>query len=94
MKRRLPAKAEPVLTPDVIAPEIIESARQTLSMERANAVIAFLLQNCHVPLRHIVAPGAMGVADPAAPNETPDGRAENRRVDVKVVVNKGVAGGM
>jgi OOP family OmpA-OmpF porin len=67
---------------------------QTLSMERANAVIAFLLQNCHVPLRHIVAPGAMGVADPAAPNETPDGRAENRRVDVKVVVNKGVAGGM
>jgi len=67
---------------------------QTLSMERANAVIAFLLQNCHVPLRHIVAPGAMGVADPAAPNETPDGRAENRRVDVKVVVNKGVSGGM
>lgn len=34
MKRRLPAKAEPVLTPDVIAPEIIESARQALSMER------------------------------------------------------------
>ena len=67
---------------------------QQLSMERANAVIAFLLQNCHVPLRHIVAPGAMGVADPAAPNETADGRAENRRVDVKVVVNKGIAGGM
>jgi hypothetical protein len=35
MKRRLPAKAEAVLTPEVIAPEIIESARQTLSMERA-----------------------------------------------------------
>ena len=43
MKRRLPAKAEPVATPEVIAPEIIESAmesamessRQTLSMERA-----------------------------------------------------------
>ena len=67
---------------------------QQLSMERANAVIAFLLQNCHVPLRHIVAPGAMGIADPAAPNETADGRAENRRVDVKVIVNKGIAGGM
>ncbi len=67
---------------------------QTLSMERANAVIAYLLQNCHVPLRHIVAPGAMGVADPKAPNETANGRAENRRVDVKVIVNKGVAGGM
>lgn len=67
---------------------------QQLSMDRADAVVAFLLQNCKVPLRHIVAPGAMGVADPAAPNETADGRAENRRVDVKVIVNKGLAGGM
>jgi OmpA-OmpF porin, OOP family len=67
---------------------------QQLSMDRAQAVVAFLLQNCNVPLRHIVAPGAMGIADPAAPNETADGRADNRRVDVKVLVNKGVAGGM
>jgi OmpA-OmpF porin, OOP family len=67
---------------------------QQLSMDRAQAVVAYLLQNCSVPLRHIVAPGAMGIADPAAPNETADGRADNRRVDVKVVVNRGVAGGM
>jgi OmpA-OmpF porin, OOP family len=67
---------------------------QELSMDRADAVVAFLLQNCRVPLRHIVAPGAMGVADPAAPNETAGGRAANRRVDVKVIVNKEVAGGM
>jgi OOP family OmpA-OmpF porin len=67
---------------------------QELSMDRADSVVAFLLQNCKVPLRHIVAPGAMGVADPAAPNETANGRAENRRVDVKVIVNKGVAAGM
>ena len=67
---------------------------QRLSMDRADAVVAFLLQNCKIPLRHIVAPGAMGIADPAAPNETAEGRAENRRVDVKVLVNRGVAGGM
>jgi outer membrane protein OmpA-like peptidoglycan-associated protein len=67
---------------------------QKLSMDRADAVVAFLLQNCKVPLRHIVAPGAMGVSDPAAPNETASGRAENRRVEVKVIVNKGIAGGM
>jgi outer membrane protein OmpA-like peptidoglycan-associated protein len=67
---------------------------QQLSMDRADAVVAYLLQNCHIPLRHIVAPGAMGVSDPAAPNESADGRAENRRVDVKVIVNRGVAGGM
>jgi OOP family OmpA-OmpF porin len=65
---------------------------QQLSMDRAQAVIAYLLQTCRIPLRHIVAPGAMGEADPAAPNEVADGRAENRRVEVKVLVNRGVAG--
>jgi outer membrane protein OmpA-like peptidoglycan-associated protein len=65
---------------------------QQLSMDRAQAVVAYLLQNCRIPLRHIVAPGAMGEADPKAPNEIADGRAENRRVEVKVLVNRGVAG--
>jgi len=65
---------------------------QQLSMDRAQAVIAYLLQNCHIPLRHIVAPGAMGEAAPVATNESPDGRAENRRVEVKVLVNRGLAG--
>jgi len=66
---------------------------QQLSMDRAQAVVAYLLQSCNVPSRHIVAPGAMGIVDPAAPNETASGRAENRRVEVKVLVNRGVAGG-
>jgi outer membrane protein OmpA-like peptidoglycan-associated protein len=65
---------------------------QKLSMERAQNVIAFLLQNCNVPVRRIIAPGAMGEAAPVASNETAQGRAENRRVEVKVLVNKGVAG--
>jgi len=65
---------------------------QNLSMERAQNVIAFLLQNCNVPVRHIVAPGAMGEAAPVASNETAAGRAENRRVEVTVLLNKGLAG--
>lgn len=65
---------------------------QKLSMERAQNVIAYLLQNCDVPVRHIVAPGAMGEVAPVASNETAAGRAENRRVEVKVLLNKGVAG--
>lgn len=65
---------------------------QKLSMERAQGVIAFLLQTCNVPVRHIVAPGAMGEAQAVATNETAEGRAENRRVEVKVLVNKGLAG--
>ncbi len=66
---------------------------QQLSKERAQAVVAYLLQDCHVPAKNIAAPGAMGEAHPAASNETAYGRAENRRVDLKLLVNKGVAGG-
>jgi len=65
---------------------------QQLSMDRAQAVIAYLIQDCNIPVRHVIAPGAMGTADPSAPNETAQGRAENRRVEVKVLVNKGIAG--
>jgi OOP family OmpA-OmpF porin len=65
---------------------------QKLSMDRAQNVIAFLLQSCNVPVRHIIAPGAMGEAQAVATNETKAGRAENRRVEVKVLVNKGLAG--
>lgn len=64
---------------------------QKLSMDRAQAVIAYLIQDCNVPVRRIVAPGAMGIAAPASPNETAKGRAENRRVEVKVLVNRGLA---
>jgi OOP family OmpA-OmpF porin len=65
---------------------------QQLSEDRAKAVVAYLIQQCGVPLRHVVAPGAMGIYQPAASNETKAGRAENRRVEVKVLVNKGIAG--
>jgi len=63
-----------------------------LSMDRAQNVIGYLIQDCNVPVRHIVAPGAMGEAAPVASNETKAGRAENRRVEVKVLVNRGVSG--
>lgn len=65
---------------------------QKLSMDRAQEVIAFLIQNCNVPVRRIVAPGAMGAAAPVASNETSQGRSKNRRVEVKVLVNRGLAG--
>ena len=63
-----------------------------LSEDRAKGVIAFLMQQGNVPIRHIVAPGAMGEYGATATNETSAGRAENRRVEVKVLVNKGIAG--
>jgi len=68
------------------------SMNQQLSMDRAQTVIAYLLQDCNITVRHIVAPGAMGTADPAAPNETAQGRSDNRRVEVKVLLNRGLSG--
>ena len=63
-----------------------------LSERRAKAVITFLMQQGGVPVRHIVSPGAMGEYGAPASNETKAGRAENRRVEVKILVNKGIAG--
>jgi outer membrane protein OmpA-like peptidoglycan-associated protein len=65
---------------------------EMLSEDRAKAVVRYLIQQCNVPVRHVVAPGAMGEYQPVAPNETKEGRAENRRVEVKVLVNKGIHG--
>jgi OOP family OmpA-OmpF porin len=67
---------------------------QKLSMDRAQEVVAFLIQNCNVPVRRVVASGAMGAAVPAASNETSQDRAQNRRVEVKVLVNRELVGGM
>jgi len=63
-----------------------------LSEDRAKAVVTWLMQQGGVPIRHIIAPGAMGEYGSKAPNETKAGRAENRRVEVKVLVNKGIVG--
>jgi outer membrane protein OmpA-like peptidoglycan-associated protein len=63
-----------------------------LSEQRARAVTTCLLQQGGVPVRHIIAPGAMGEYGPAASNETKAGRADNRRVEVKILVNKGISG--
>jgi len=63
-----------------------------LSQERAQNVINYLVQQGNIPLRHVLAPGAYGESNQAASNETSTGRAENRRVEVKVLVNKGLAG--
>jgi len=65
---------------------------QKLSQERAANVTAFLEQQCQIPLTNVLAPGAMGTSKQLAPDSTVEGQAENRRVVVKVLQNKGIAG--
>ena len=63
---------------------------QKLSEDRAASVVHYLIENGNVPLRQIVVPAGYGETHPAADNTGKIGRALNRRVDVKVLVNKGL----
>jgi OmpA-OmpF porin, OOP family len=65
---------------------------QTLSTERAQNVTEFLEQQGQIPLTNLLAPGAMGTSNQVAPDTTVEGQAENRRVVVKILQNKGIAG--
>ncbi len=65
---------------------------QKLSQERAANVTDFLEQQGGIPLANILAPGAMGTSKQVAPDTTVEGQAENRRVVVRVLQNKGIAG--
>jgi OmpA-OmpF porin, OOP family len=64
---------------------------QRLSSERADAVLT-IIQQSGVPLTRILAPAAMGTTDQVADNHSRSGQAQNRRVVVTIVVNKGITG--
>jgi outer membrane protein OmpA-like peptidoglycan-associated protein len=61
-----------------------------LSTRRADAVIRYLVENHNIPLRRIVTPYGYGELNPVAENDSRDGRAQNRRVEIKLLVNKGL----
>jgi len=69
-----------------------EEVNQRLSEDRAHNVTNYLLQQCRIPLTNVMAPGAMGESEQVATNKTVEGQAANRRVVVRVLQNKGVAG--
>jgi OOP family OmpA-OmpF porin len=63
---------------------------QELSDKRAEGVVNYLQQECKVPLYRVLAPEGMGESNPASSNESQQGKQENRRVEVKVLVNRGM----
>jgi len=65
---------------------------QKLSDERANNVTNILVQQGHVPLTNMLAPAAMGESRQVGNDTTAEGQAENRRVVVRALLNKGIAG--
>jgi len=65
---------------------------QRLSQERAANVVDVLEQQGGIPLTNMLAPGDMSTSRQVASDATAEGQAENRRVVVRVLQNKGIAG--
>ena len=64
---------------------------RALSERRANAVIQYLVLKHGMDLRRLVQPFGYGENNPVANNKTAAGRAQNRRVEIRVLQNKGIA---
>ena len=65
---------------------------QQLSERRAASVINYLQQTCRWKPYRMLTPAGMSESDPLADNSTPEGKAQNRRVAVNILVSKGLDG--
>jgi OmpA-OmpF porin, OOP family len=67
-----------------------ENSNRVLSQRRAEVVMRYLAENHNIPLRRIVLPFGYGEAMPIADNSRRDGRIQNRRTEVSLLVSKGL----
>jgi OmpA-OmpF porin, OOP family len=69
-----------------------EEYNQQLSEKRASRVINYLQQACRWKPYRMLTPTGMAESDPLASNDTVEGKAQNRRVSVNILVSKSVDG--
>jgi OOP family OmpA-OmpF porin len=67
-------------------------ANQVLSEKRANAVIRYMQKNCGIQPYRVLAQNAMGEDKPTSGSTHPSDLAQNRRVVVQILTNKGLEG--
>jgi outer membrane protein OmpA-like peptidoglycan-associated protein len=63
-----------------------------LSQKRADSVVRYLADKHQIPLRRIITPYGFGDSNPVADNQTRAGRKQNRRVEVRIMVSRGLEG--
>lgn len=68
-----------------------KDANRRLSEQRAETIVRYLVESHNIPVRRIVTPFGFGAANPVADNKTREGRAQNRRAEVRVLLNRGIA---
>ncbi len=61
-----------------------------LSQRRAETVVRYLIENHQISLRRIITPHGYGELSPVAENSSAQGRQQNRRVEIRILVNKGL----
>jgi OOP family OmpA-OmpF porin len=69
-----------------------KNVNRRLSEQRAESVVRYLVENHNVPLRRILTPFGYGSMNALNDNKTRDERAENRRAEVRLLVNRGLTG--
>jgi outer membrane protein OmpA-like peptidoglycan-associated protein len=67
-----------------------ETKNFRLSRARADAVVQYLAVTHKIPLRRFVTPMGYGKTEAVADNTTAAGRQQNRRVEVKMIINRGL----
>lgn len=69
-----------------------DTKNMRLSRDRAESVVEYLTVNHKIPARRFITPMGYGKSDAVADNSTASGRAQNRRVEVKILANRGLRG--
>jgi OOP family OmpA-OmpF porin len=64
---------------------------RSLSERRAKTVIQYLVGVHSLDLRRLIQPFGFGDSKPVADNKTAEGRAKNRRVEIRILQNKGIS---